>query len=50
MANMELIKELREKTGAGVSYCKEALENCDNDIEKAIEYLRKKVLLRLKKR
>ncbi len=50
MANMELIKELREKTGAGVSYCKEALENCDNDIEKAIEYLRKKGLAQAEKK
>jgi elongation factor Ts len=38
----ELVKTLREKTGAGVMNCKEALTNTDGDIEKAIEYLRKK--------
>jgi len=50
MANMELIKELREKTGASISYCKEALESCDNDIEKATEYLRKKGLAQAEKK
>ncbi|MEO0071835.1 MAG: translation elongation factor Ts [candidate division WOR-3 bacterium] len=38
----ELISNLRSRTGAGVLDCKEALEACDGDIEKAIEYLRKK--------
>jgi len=42
MANMELIKELREKQVQVSLIGKEALENCDNNIEKAIEYLRKK--------
>jgi len=50
MANMELIKELREKTGASISYCKEALENTNNDIDKAIEYLRKKGLAQAEKK
>jgi len=36
------IKELREKTGAGMSDCKKALEESQGNIEKAIEYLRKK--------
>ena len=36
------IKELREKTGAGMSDCKKALEESHGDIEKAIEILRKK--------
>jgi elongation factor Ts len=39
---IELIKELREKSGAGMSDCKMALKESDGDIKKAIEYLRKK--------
>ncbi len=37
----KLVKELRDKTGAGMSDCKKALEQSGGDIEKAIEYLRK---------
>ncbi|MGQ9607983.1 MAG: translation elongation factor Ts [bacterium] len=37
-----MIKELRQRTGAGVMACKEALEANDGDIEKAIKYLREK--------
>lgn len=40
----DLIKELREKTGAGMLDCKKALQETDGDMEKAIEYLRKKGL------
>lgn len=40
--DIKLIKELREKTGAGMANCKEALIATDGNIEKAIEYLRKK--------
>lgn len=36
------IKELRQRTGIGVMECKEALEECQGDIEKAIAALRKK--------
>lgn len=36
------IKELREKTGAGVADCKEALEEANNDLKKAEEILQKK--------
>lgn len=39
-----LVKELREKTGAGMMDCKKALSETDGDIEKAIEFLRKKGL------
>ncbi|MBU0612552.1 translation elongation factor Ts [Patescibacteria group bacterium] len=39
---LELIKELREKTGAGVMDAKEMLKEAEGDIEKAIELLRKK--------
>ncbi|MBI4652560.1 translation elongation factor Ts, partial [Candidatus Desantisbacteria bacterium] len=38
----ELIKNLREKTGAGILECKKALEEKNGDIEGAIEYLRQK--------
>ena len=37
----ELVKELREKTGAGMMDCKRALSACDGDLEKAIDQLRK---------
>lgn len=37
-----LVKELREKTGAGMMDCKKALAETSGDFEKAIEYLRKK--------
>lgn len=38
----QLVKELREKTGAGMGDCKKALEENDCDMKQAIEYLRKK--------
>lgn len=38
------VKELREKTGAGMLDCKKALEEVNGDIEKAIEFLREKGL------
>ena len=37
-----MVKELREKTGAGMMDCKEALTKCGGDLEKAIDHLRKK--------
>jgi len=37
--SMDAIKELRAKTAAGISLCKEALEASDNDMQKAIEYI-----------
>ncbi len=39
---LDLIKSLRNKTGAGINDCKKALEEASGDIEKAIELLRKK--------
>ncbi len=39
---IEQIKELREKTGAGVNDCKKALEETKGDMEKAVDYLREK--------
>jgi elongation factor Ts len=38
----KLIKELREKTGAGVADCREALEFSKNDLKKAEDWLQKK--------
>lgn len=38
----ELISQLRARTGSGVLDCKQALEEANGDIEKAIEFLRKK--------
>ena len=38
----QMIKDLRERTGAGMADCKKALAECAADAEKAIEYLRKK--------
>ena len=46
----ELIKELREKTGAGFLDCKKSLEENNNDINKAIEVLRKKGLAKASKK
>jgi elongation factor Ts len=45
-----LVKELREKTGAGIMDCKEALGQADGDMEKAVEFLRKKGLATAQKR
>lgn len=42
--SLELIKQLRERTAAGFSDCKKALEEANGDIEKAIDILRKKGL------
>ncbi len=44
----EKIKELRAKSGAGVLDCREALKECQGDIEKALEYLRRKGLEKVK--
>jgi elongation factor Ts len=52
MANvtMELIKELRQRTGAGIADCKAALQESDADIEQAIEYIQKKGLAKAAKK
>ena len=44
------VKELRDKTGAGMMDCKTALDETNGDIEKAIEVLRKKGLAQAAKR
>ena len=42
MISASLVKELREKTGAGMLDCKKALEENNGDIEKSIDWLREK--------
>lgn len=51
MANItaQMVKELREKTGAGMMDCKKALVETEGDMEKAIDYLREKESLKLRK-
>lgn len=44
MVTAATVKELRQKTGAGMMDCKKALEETNGDIEKAVEYLREKGL------
>jgi elongation factor Ts len=44
------VKELREKTGAGIMDCKTALAKTDGDIAKAIDFLRKKGTLQASKK
>ncbi|HND31947.1 MAG TPA: translation elongation factor Ts [Myxococcota bacterium] len=50
MATMEQIKELRERTGAGMLECKKALAENGDDVEKAIDYLRKRGLAQAAKK
>ncbi len=45
-----LVKELREKTGAGILDCQKALQESANDIDKAIDYLRQKGLAAAQKK
>jgi elongation factor Ts len=45
-----MVKQLREKTGAGMMDCKQALVECDADVDKAIDFLRKKGLATAQKR
>src|SRR5699024_7893656 len=46
----QLVKELREKTGAGMMDCKKALTETDDDIDKAIDYLREKGIAKAAKK
>jgi elongation factor Ts len=46
----EKVRELRDKTGAGVMDCKEALSASGEDLEKAVDFLRKKGLAAASKR
>lgn len=44
MASVEQIKDIRERTGAGILDCKKALDESGDDVEKAIDWLRAKGL------
>ena len=46
----DLVKSLREKTGAGMMDCKKALVGSSGDMEKAIEYLRKSGITKAEKK
>lgn len=46
----KLVKELREKTGAGMMDCKKALEECGGDLEKAFDWLREKGIAKAAKK
>ena len=45
-----MVKQLREKSGAGMMDCKQALVECDADLDKAVDFLRKKGLATAQKR
>lgn len=46
----QMVKELREKTGAGMMDCKKALTETNGDMEKAVDYLREKGSQKRRKR
>lgn len=46
----KLVKELRDKTGAGMMDCKNALKEAGGDMEKAVEILRKKGIAKAEKK
>jgi len=48
--SIDLIKQLRQETGAGVLDCRKALETNNGDFQKAMEYLREKGLAKAAKR
>jgi elongation factor Ts len=52
MANItaSMVKELRDKTGAGMMDCKAALSACEGDLETAVDWLRKKGLSKAAKK
>ncbi|MBU1168134.1 MAG: translation elongation factor Ts [Proteobacteria bacterium] len=45
-----LVKELRDKTGSGIMDCKQALKENNGDVEKSLDFLRKKGLATAQKR
>ena len=50
MISASMVRDLREKTGAGMMDCKKALTETDGDMEKAIEYLREKGITKAAKK
>ncbi len=50
MITASQVKELREKTGAGMMDCKKALTECDGDMAKAVDWLREKGIAKAAKK
>lgn len=50
MISASLVKELREKSGAGMMDCKTALEEAQGDLDKALDYLREKGIAKATKK
>ncbi len=50
MYTVKDVKELREKTGAGMMDCKKALEACEGNMDKAIDWLREKGIAKAQKK
>ena len=50
MISAALVKELREKTGAGMMDCKKALQECNGDLSKAADWLREKGIAKAAKK
>ena len=48
--NLENVKKLREITGVGFKDCKIALDETNGDIDKSVEYLRKKGIAKASKK
>ena len=48
--NAKIVKELRDKTGAGMMDCKKALLKTDGNLEKAVDYLRKSGIAKAEKK
>jgi elongation factor Ts len=46
----DMVKQLRDKTGSGIMDCKQALTECEGDLDKAVDLLRKKGLATAAKR
>jgi len=44
------VKDLRARTGAGIMDCKEALKNCNGNLDEAIDFLRKKGIAKAEKK
>jgi elongation factor Ts len=48
--NAKIVKELRDKTGAGMMDCKKALLETDGNLEKAVDHLRKTGIAKAEKK
>lgn len=50
VVDLDAVKELRYRSGAGVLDCRKALSECGNDLEKAVDFLREKGLAKAAKK